>query len=177
MNSMIDLPDRSYDRRTSFAKHLPPFHCKRFQSIKDAFQHGFNEHFWRHGIVISQGNGMSISKEEAVRRLSTIRRHLGRAMFGNLWRQVGLIRFVLFQHGSRESDNLHFHALLGIGGEHNWSDFRIAMEILSIENERRRTAKPWEKPAHVDWNWDHGNRYHSYVSRFANKRPDDWEII
>lgn len=159
---------------------IAPFHLNPFSTVKAAFQHSFNEQFWRHGIVISQGNGMSVSKEEAIRRLDSIRRHLGRKMFGNHWRNKAKIKFVLFQHGSTATDDGHYHALLGIEGDHDWSDFRIAMTIQSIERMRhwRRGAdRHWEKPAHVDWNWEKSNRYHGYVSRFANIRPDDWDVI
>jgi hypothetical protein len=153
------------------------FHQTRFSTVEEAFQGGFHEQFWRHGIVISQGNGMSVSMEEAVRRLDSIRRHLGRRMFGNHWR--GKITFAVFPHGSKTSGNEHFHALLGIEGDHNWSDFRIAMTVGTIERIRhwRRVDRPWEKMAHVDWDWKKENRYHGYVSRYANKRSDDWQFI
>jgi hypothetical protein len=152
----------------------------RRKSVENVFRYGFNEQFWRHGIVISQGNKMSVSKDDAIRRLDSLRRHLGRRMFGNKWREKAQITFVLFQHGSRETFNEHYHALLGIGGDHEWTDFGIAMAINLIEGMRHRRRSPnrrWEKIAHVDWNWARGNRYHSYVGRFANKRPDNWEII
>ena len=109
-----------------------------------------------------------------------IRRHLLRKMFGNRWRQKAKATFVVFQHGSRATGDAHFHAVLGIDGAHDWSDFRIGLTIKSIElmqHMRMARVRPWEKMAHVDWNWAKGNQYHSYISRFANKRPDDWFII
>ena len=160
-------------------KMTTPFHQKRFQSVTDAYQHGFNEHYWRHGIVISQGNRMSVSLDDALRRFDKIRRYLSRKMFGNGWRKKGKINMVIFQHGSRDTCDAHFHGLLGIEGDHGWSVFRIAMTIRSRElmlKMRQRTLG-WEKMAHVDWNWEKGNRYHSYISRFANKRPDDLYVI
>jgi hypothetical protein len=155
------------------------FHEERFATAQDALQRGLNEKFWRHGIDISQGNGMNVSEKEATRRLNSIRRHLGRQMFGNHWREKGKIVFMVFGHGSRKSDDEHYHALLGIRGDHNWSNFKIAMTIKSIELMRHlRTERYWEKMAHVDWDWKKkGNRYHGYVGRFANSRPDDWKII
>jgi hypothetical protein len=157
-----------------------PFHDQRFSSITDAFQNGFNERYWTHGIVISQGNGMNVSREEAIERLNCIRRHLGRKMFGNHWREKAKITFALFQHESAKTRDEHYHALLHVGGDHNWSDFRIGMTITSIEwmrDWRGSVDRHWEKRAHVDWNWEKANRYHSYVSRYANKRPDSWQII
>jgi hypothetical protein len=157
-----------------------PFHRTRFCSLKEALQKGFNERFWRHGIVISQGNGMNVPKDEAVRRLNSIRWHLGRKMFGNHWREKAKIAFVLFQHGSSASGDQHYHALLAIAGKHDWLDFRIGLTLKSMElmrHLRRSADRHWEKMAHVDWDWDKGNRYHSYVARFANKRPDEWYII
>jgi hypothetical protein len=157
-----------------------PFHQKRFRTLKDAFQCGFNEEFWRHGIVVNQGNGMGVTKEEAVRRLEYIRRHLARKIFGNHWRDKGRIVFAVFQHGSLKTGDEHHHAVMGIEGKHDWSDFRIGMTINSIEfmrHLRRPPKRQWEKMAHVDWNWNKRNRYHGYISRFANKRPDDWQII
>jgi hypothetical protein len=157
-----------------------PFHQIRFPTLTDAFRRSFNERFWRHGIVISQGNGMNVPRDEAVRRLDSIRHHLARKMFGNHWREKAKITFVLFKHGSSATEDEHYHALLGIAGNHEWSDFRIAMTVKSIEFMRHRRRKPnrhWEKMAHVDWDWEKGNRYHRYVSRFANKRPDDWYLI
>ena len=157
-----------------------PFHQQRFPNVKEAFQHGFNEQFWTHGIVINQGNGMSVSKNEALRRLDFIRRHLLRKMFGNHWREKGKLRFALFEHGAMKTDDAHFHAVLGIEGNHDWSDFRIGMTIKSIEfmrHMRRGAERHWEKMAHVDWDWKKGNKYHSYISRFANTRPDGWYVI
>jgi hypothetical protein len=121
---------------------------------------------------------MNVSKEEAVRRLNCIRRHLGRKMFGNHWR--GKIVFALFQHGSKDADDQHFHAVVGFLADHDWSDDQIADAIKQIEEARhcRRSAdRLWEKMAHVDWNWKKGNRYHSYVGRYAIKRHDEWYII
>jgi hypothetical protein len=165
---------------------IPPFHQKRadskqFCSVKEAFEQGFNESFWRIGIEISQGNNMSVSRTEAIQRLNCIRRHLGRRMFGNRWR--GKIVYATFMHGSFQTSDQHFHSLVGFKGIHDWSDDNIAHAIINIETERHsRSNRHWEKMAHVDWNWKSGNRYHSYVSRFASKRhhptnSDSWEII
>ena len=90
------------------AESIAPFHSDRSSSLKEAFQKGFNETYWRHGIVISQGNGMSVSKDEAFQRLNNIRRLLLRKMFGNHWRTKGKINFMIFQHGSSRSEVVPF---------------------------------------------------------------------
>jgi hypothetical protein len=181
MNMATDLAGRFYERRTSSATRCSKWTPRESSRVRlgEAFQSSFKEDYWRHGIVISQGSGMSVSKDEAFRRLEIIVRHLLRRMFGNRWRKKGKANFVVFQHGSMQSGDAHFHALLGIDGHHSWSDFRIAMTIKSIELARhlRGAAPRWEKMAHVDWNWAKGNRYHSYVGRFANKRHDDWWVL
>jgi hypothetical protein len=155
------------------------FYPRRFQTAKEAFQFGFNERYWTHGIVVSQGNGMYVSRDEANLRLRCIKRHLLRAIFGNHWRDKGDIQFSVFPHGSFATGDQHFHALMHIRGNHDWSDFRVAMTIRSIEimrhaQNKATRQKHWEKMAHVDWDWRKDNRYHGYVSRYADKRPDTW---
>ena len=119
---------------------------------------------------------MSVSEEEARRRLNYVRVQLLRAVFGNSWkRKGGKITFLAFKQGSRERGNQHFHVLMAIEGKHNWSDFRVAMKIQTIE--RRRNKKPWEKDAYVDWDWKNGNAFMAYVSRETSKRADQYEIF
>ena len=88
-------------------------------------------------------------------------------MFANSWkRKGGKITFLAFKQGSRERGNQHFHVLMATEGKHNWSDFRIAMKIQTIE--RLRSKKPGEKDAHVDLNWwKKDNAFMRYVSREA----------
>ena len=86
--------------------------------------------------------------------------------------------FAVFQHGVKESFNQHYHVLMAIDGESNgWSDFRIAMTVRSIDQEFIKGHR-WEKLVHVDWEWEKGNRYHSYTSRFAVNRFDGgWFVL
>ena len=128
-----------------------------------------------HGITINQGNGWSVSVEEARRRLNYIRVRLLKAIFGNNSRRKGRVYFLPFKQGSRESGTQHFHALMGIEGSHAWSDGKIAERIERIESERKRAG--WEKPAHVDWNWRKGNDFHKYVAREAALQPDSFEFF
>ncbi len=129
-----------------------------------------------HCLTLNLGNGMSVSEAEAKRRLNYVRVQLLKAVFGNSWRRKGAaINFFLFEQGSRERGNQHFHVLMRIKGEHNWSDFRIAMKIQSIELWRKR--KPWEKPAHVDWDWKKGNAFMAYVSRETAGGADRYDIF
>jgi hypothetical protein len=159
------------------AKSIPAFLPGKYKTVREFWDGGLNPDFWTHGIVISQGNGMSVSPRQAAQRLNSIGRPLLREIFGNHWRDKANITFLVFQHGGYETYNQHFHALIHIDGEHNWSNFRIAMRIKSIDFMRHmlpEEAAAWEKKLHVDWNWTNENRYHGYVSRFANGRPDTW---
>jgi hypothetical protein len=151
---------------------------QRFQqkAISRVFGSDLNGRYWRHCITLNLGNGMSISEEEAKRRLNYLRVQLLKAMFGNSWRRKGgKIAFLVFKQGSRERENQHFHVLMAIEGKHNWSDFRIAMKIRSIELWRPR--KRWEKPAHVDWDWKKGNVFMAYVSRETPRGTDRYDIF
>jgi hypothetical protein len=89
---------------------------------------------------------MSVSEEEARRRLNYLRVQLLRAMFGNSWkRKGGKITFLAFKQGSRERGNQHFHVLMATEGKHNWSDFRIAMKIQTIERKAVGGTRFFEK--------------------------------
>jgi hypothetical protein len=91
-----------------------PFRDYKGASISDAWQHGLNPEYWRHGITISQGLGWSVSEAEAIRRLNYIRVHLLKAMFGNNFRREGAkVKFLVFEQGSRATFDQHYHALMG----------------------------------------------------------------
>ena len=146
------------------------FYPGNYKSVTDAWC-GLDADYWRHGITANLGNGMNVSEEEAVRRLNYIRVRLLRKMFGNNFRRKNAaIHFLLFRQGSRLCFNQHFHALMAIDGDHNWSDRRIAEAIREIES--NRSKRPWEKNAHVDLDWREGNRFHSYVAREAAYSED-----
>jgi hypothetical protein len=102
---MSDCNTRFHEGRESSIKRLSTLTAREAfrHDLHRAFQSSFREDYWRHGIVISQGNGMSVSKDEAFRRLDIIARHLLRKMFGNHWRKKGKANFVVFQHGSMQS--------------------------------------------------------------------------
>ena len=107
-----------------------------------------------------------MSEAEATRRLNYIRVHLLRAMFGNNFRRKGAeIKFLVFKQGSRATFNQHYHALMAIEGDHDWSDEQIAKAINEID--RNRSKRHWEKDVHVDFDWIKDNRFHSYVARYA----------
>ena len=91
-------------------------------------------------------------------------------MFGNNFRNKAAIKFLGFEQGSRKSGNIHFHILLAITGEHDWSDERITQTLYSID--RARKKEKWEKPIHIDYDWEHGNSFHRYCSREAAINPD-----
>jgi hypothetical protein len=157
------------------SKH-DPFRDYKGASIAGAWQHGFNPEYWRHGITISQGLGWSVSEAEATRRLNYIRVHLLKAMFGNNFRRRGAeIKFFVFEQGSRATFNRHYHALMAIEGDHNWSDEQIAKAITEIDCDRSK--KHWEKDVHVDFDWKNGNRFHSYVARYAAYDPDSFRVM
>jgi hypothetical protein len=152
-----------------------PFRDYKGVSIADAWQHGFNPEYWRHGITISQGLGWSVSEAEATRRLNYIRVHLLKAMFGNNFRRKGAeIKFFTFKQGSHATFNQHYHALMAIEGGHDWSDEQIARAINEIDHSRSKIH--WEKDVHVDFDWIKGNRFHSYVARYAAYDPDSVSV-
>ena len=119
-------------------KHKP-FRDYKGASVADAWQHGLNPEYWRHCITISQGLGWSVSEAEATRRLNYICVHLLKAMFGNNFRRKGAeIKFMVFEQGSRATFNQHYHALMAIEGDHNWSDEQIAKQSMkSIETDQK----------------------------------------
>jgi hypothetical protein len=144
-------------------------------SVADAWRHTLNPEYWRHGITISQGLGWSVSEADATRHLNYIRVRLLKAMFGNNFRKRAKIKFLPFRQGSREGFNQHFHALMAIEGDHDWSDQQIAEAICEID--RKRSKRHWEKDVHVDWNWIKGNRFHSYVAREAAFNADSFWVM
>ena len=147
------------------------FRPGKYATVSDVWQYGLDEEYWRHGITINLGNGMNVSGEEAKRRLNYIRLHLLRAMFGNNFRRKNAkINFLVFGQGSRLCFNQHYHALMAIGGDHNWSDHQIAEAIREIEC--NRSKRYWEKDVHVDFDWKNGNRFLSYVARDAALSAD-----
>jgi hypothetical protein len=121
---------------------------------------------------------MNVSEDRLKERLRFIASKLLRKIYGNRYRGKAKVRFAVFQHGHRKSFNQHYHVLMAIEGEPNdWSDFRIATAIRRIDQELVKGHR-WEKPVHVDWNWQKGNRYHAYGSRFAVNRFDgEWFIL
>jgi hypothetical protein len=154
-----------------------PFLDERYKSTKDAYKNAFNPDYWRHGITISQGNELNVSEKSAQERLIFIRARLLRKTFGNHFRQKkASVDFCVFKHGSKLCFDEHFHALMGIQGNHDWSDAQIAEAIQSIDLDRPH-SKRWEKPLHVDYDWEDGNQFHSYVSRFVQNGSDDFFII
>ena len=145
-------------------------------SVADVGRHALNPEYWRHGITISQGLGWSVSEVEATRRLNYIGVRLSKAMFGNNFRRKrAKIRFLTFRQGSRASFNQHYHALMAIEGDHNWSDQQIAEAIREID--RNRSKRHWEKDVHVDFDWKKGNRFHSYVAREAAFNADSMRVM
>jgi hypothetical protein len=154
------------------------FHSHQYRSVRDAWERGFNEEFWRWGLVFNQGNEMNVSEDRVKERLRYIKSKLLREIYGNRYRGRARVWFAVFQHGVRQSFDQHYHALMAIDGESNeWSDSRIAMTIRRIDHELVRGHR-WEKPVHVDCDWYKGNRYHRYVSRFAANRLDgEWFIL
>jgi hypothetical protein len=151
------------------------FQPGKYATVADAWRH-LDEEYWRIGLTINQGLSWSVSDAQATKRLNYIWVRLLKAMFGNNFRRKSAkIRFLTFKQGSRASFNQHFHALMAIEGEHNWSDQRIAKAIREIDS--NRSKRHWEKDVHVDFDWKNGNRFHSYVAREAAFNADSFWII
>jgi hypothetical protein len=86
------------------------FHPGHYQNVKEAWSQAINENYWRHGLVISQGNEMNVSAERCRERLKFIASRLLRAMYGNKYRRKGhKVHFIVAGEGSKESYNLHYH--------------------------------------------------------------------
>ena len=149
------------------------FYEQSYSSVADALSFGLNEQFWRWGLVFSQGNDWNVSENRVCERLRSIRSNLLREIFGNRHRGKGGIQFLVFKHGDLKSFNQHWHVLMAIDGSRpDWDDFRVEMKTLDIDREFIRPAKS-EKLVHVDREWREGNRYHSYVSRYAQSGMRD----
>jgi hypothetical protein len=163
----------------NFQENGQPFFEGRYKSIRDCFSKAFNPNFWRHGLVISQGNDWNVSYHRAKNRLKFVGQRLLRAIFGNRWREKARAYFFLCKHGKRESFNVHWHAMLGIeligSAIMRWSDEKIAVEIAKIDQEF--CGHRSEKHVHVDCLWENGNRYHSYITRFAGLVEDDFDVF
>ncbi len=122
---------------------------------------------------------MNMSEERVRERLHVISTRLLRKVFGNHWRGKGRVRFLVFQHGSIERHDQHFHVLMAIEGDpHDRTDSDIATQIEHID---RLNRSAWdEKLVHVDCEWHKGNRYPSYSSRFLQLRGGEdanWFLI
>jgi hypothetical protein len=163
MQSM-SISDNTQNRTDPFL--APRSSRKRVKKGSKALREAWgtlNPDYWRHGITISQGNGWPVTQKQAQKVLSYIAPRLLRGVFGNRWRQKkARVCFLGFRQGSMECGTQHWHVLLGIEGEHNWSDGDIASKIEQID--RVRPKKRWEKPLHMDWNWQWGNAFHRYVT-------------
>jgi hypothetical protein len=64
---------------------------------------------------------------------------------------------------------------MAIEGDRNWSDEEIAEAINEID--RNRSKRRWEKDLYVDFDWINGNRFHSYVARYAAYDPDSFWVM
>jgi hypothetical protein len=154
-----------------------------YKNLKEFWHNALDETYWTHGITVNVGNGFNVGKDYCRQRLNYIRHRLAREMFGNNWRAKASISFLVFAHGSVKSYNQHFHALLHIEGEHDWSGGEITLAIRRLE--AIRPKKHWEKQAYVDWvaqpiyKWRGQkalNRFHSYVARYVAAGNGDWFI-
>lgn len=87
--------------------------------LSDAWRFGLDEHHWRHGITISLGNGLNVSKEQATRRLQYIALRLKRRLWGHRDEKQQQIDFIVFKHQlvnpHKKKDDLET-------GSRNWSD-------------------------------------------------------
>jgi hypothetical protein len=153
-----------------------PFHDRTYWTVADAFQNGFNESYWRHAIVFSEGNEWNVTETSVRGRLKYLKSRLARTIFGNRWRHKGKIIFFIFKHGADVNFNAHYHALMGIEGSHDWSDQQIADTLRCIDSELIGCRR-YEKPIHVDHDWKKGNHMHSYVSKYVQHGSDGYFII
>lgn len=154
------------------------FYQRDFRSVREVFQHGLNENFWRWGLVFNQGNGWNVSENSVRERLRMIASDLLRTIYGNRFRNKAKLRFVVFRHGSSKSFDEHYHALMGFEGEPpHWSDDLIKLRIEATD---WTMTNDYTKLVHVDIVSKDGNRYHSYVSQFEQQGrsgSDNWFFL
>lgn len=156
--------------------NVPAFYNFKCTSVSDGFHRAFDEHFWLHAITFNQGNDRNVTRASVEGRLRYLRSKLLRKIFGNHWRGNGYIHFLVFKHGSEKSFNAHYHALMGITGDHHWSDFHVQQAAYGIDATRPDKNRN-EKPLHIDCDWEKGNRMHSYVSRDVQNGSDDYFFV
>ena len=161
--------------------HSPqPFLDLPYSCPEQVFANGFNPEFWRWGLTFNQGNGMSVSEDRVRDRLSRMAAQFLKQTYGNKYRKKARIRFIVFQHGSLQTSDQHFHALMGLIGEpHGMSDDAVAKALQAAD---QRTLKGfwYEKLVHVDCSWKEGNTFHSYVSRYvqaSGRREANWFLL
>ena len=92
--AVMTQPQPQHNRSIELQKPIKPFHDGDQRSLGKAL----NEDYWRHGITVSLGNGMSVSEENAKRRLRYIALHLKRRIWGNNHRKQRNIEFIVFKH-------------------------------------------------------------------------------
>jgi hypothetical protein len=109
-----------------------PFHPGNYQTVKKAWAESINPNYWRHGLVINQGNGMNVSIERCQSRLKFIAYRLLRMIFGNKYKHKGNVKFIVAGEGSKKSYNTHYHVLMAVEGDHGWSGFRIKMTVRAF---------------------------------------------
>lgn len=68
----------------------PAFHDHQYRSVRDAWEHGFNENFWRWGLVFNQGNDMNVSADRVKARLRFISSGLLRKILGIASKPLGI---------------------------------------------------------------------------------------
>ena len=104
-----------------------PFLDRYYNSPQQVFANGFNPELWRWGLTFNQGNGMSVSEDRVRERLAKMAVQFLKQTYGNKYRKKARIRFIVFQHGSLQTSDQHFHALMAIMGEpHGISDDAVA---------------------------------------------------
>ena len=141
-----------------------------YKTVADAWSHGLNEKYWRHGLVFNQGNGHNVTRNRVRERLSFIACRLLRNIFGNRYRDKGDVRFLGVEEGSKKSYNQHYHVLMAIDGDHGWDVRRVQQEIKTIDA-MFLISHGWygEKPAEIECGWELGNRYHSYTTKMLQR--------
>jgi hypothetical protein len=80
-----------------------------------------DERYWRHGLTISLGSGLSVSEDQVKRRLKYLVQRLKRRIWGNNHRTQRKVQFVVFKHwlSNRNKKNWQLEK-----GSRHWQDDR-----------------------------------------------------
>lgn len=110
---------------------IKAFHDGDHRSLGDAL----NEQYWRHGLTVSLGNGLSVSEDQARRRLRYVACRLKRLIWGQ--KNQRKIEVIVFKHWMV---NRHKKKQELERGSRNWSD-RQQQQLVDERHQALKTIR------------------------------------